>query len=191
MWRRGCILLCIFHIDFTQHSISPGDVTGQFTAPPPTCPGDTFTFRCNVTGDMSGVTIWRVGGSSECVLTHSTAGATATCGSGSAFRARPGAEFGTSAAFYSSTLSGTATSALNGTLVECFGPDLVREPRNRVGESTLKILGNSEEPVVHKGHLFSPSKSHSCFLFPAFPVTYELSCTVHFIHAFCLSVVLL
>ena len=74
-------------------------------------------------------------GSSECVLMHSTAGATATCGPGSAFKARPGAEFGTSATSYSSTLSRTATSALNGTLVECFGPDLVREPSNKVGES--------------------------------------------------------
>ena len=122
-----------------QHS---GDVAGQFTAAPPTCPGSNLTFSCTVGGDRSGVTIWRVDGSSECVLTHSTAGATATCGPGSAFKARPGAEFGTSATSYSSTLSGTATSALNGTLVECFGPDLVREPSNKVGGSTLKILGN-------------------------------------------------
>ena len=51
----------------------PGDVTGQFTALPPTCPGDTFTFRCTVGGYMSGYTIWRVdGGSSECSLTHTT-----------------------------------------------------------------------------------------------------------------------
>ena len=27
---------------------SPGDVTGQFTAAPPTCPGEPFTFRCTV-----------------------------------------------------------------------------------------------------------------------------------------------
>ena len=90
-----------------------------------------------------------------CPITHSTAGATATCGAGGAFKARPGAEFGTSATSYSSTLSGTATSEVNGTLVECFGPSLVREARNRVGESTLKILGNGEKPVVHKGHLSS------------------------------------
>ena len=118
-----------------------GDVTGQFSAPLPTCPGDTFTFRCNVTGDRNGITIWRVGGSSDCPLVHSTAGASSTCGPGSAFTAIPGAEFGTTnTTSYSSTLSGTATSELNGTLVECFGPNLTRTAENRVGKSTFWIL---------------------------------------------------
>ena len=126
---------------FFHALFSPGHVAGQFTAAPPTCPGDTFTFRCTVTGDRSGVTIWRVGGSSECFLAHSTAGATSTCGAGSAFRATSGPEFGTRATSFSSTLSGTATSALNGTLVECFGPNLARDPGNIVGSSTLQVLG--------------------------------------------------
>ena len=79
-------------------------------------------------------------GSSECILSHNTAGA--TCGSGGAFRATPETGFGTNATSYSSTLSGTATPALNGTLVECFGPDLNRTAENMVGSSTLQILGN-------------------------------------------------
>jgi len=37
-----------------------GNVAGQFTAAPPTCPGDTFVFRCTVGGGNAGVTIWRV-----------------------------------------------------------------------------------------------------------------------------------
>ena len=118
-----------------------GDASAQFSAPPPTCPGDTFTFRCTVTGDMNGITIWRVSGSSECTLAHSTAGATSTCGAGGAYTATSDAEFGTSATSYTSILSGTATLALNGTLVECFGPGLARDSGNRVGDSTLKILG--------------------------------------------------
>ena len=119
---------------------SPGDVTGQFTAAP-TCPGDTFTFRCTVTGDRNGVTIWRVGRSSECILAHITAGATSTCGPRNAFTATSGPEFGTTATSFSSTLSGTVTSELNGILVECFGPNLARDPGNRVGGSTLQVLG--------------------------------------------------
>ena len=128
----------VFHALF-----SPGDVTGQLTAAPPTCPGATFTFRCTVTGDRSGLTIWRVGGSSECILLHSTIGFSASCGSSSAFIATSGTGFvpGTNATSFSSTLSGTATSELNGTLVECFGPGLARDANNRVGTSTLQILG--------------------------------------------------
>ena len=90
---------------------------------------------------MNGVTIWRVGGSSECTLPHSTAGATSTCGPGGAFTATSGPEFGTGATSYSSTLSGTATSALDVTLVECFGPAFSRDPGNIVGNSALQILG--------------------------------------------------
>ena len=37
--------------------------------------------------------------------------------------------------------SGTATSELNGTLVECFGPGLAREPGNMVGKNAIQILG--------------------------------------------------
>ena len=66
-----------------------GNVAGQFTAAPPTCLDGTMVFTCTVTGDMRGVTLWRVDGSSECLLSHNTVGATATCGSGSAFTATP------------------------------------------------------------------------------------------------------
>ena len=138
----------------------PGDVAGQFTAAPPTCPGDTFTFKCTVTGDRNGITIWRVGGSSECTLLHSTVDAPRPCWSGSPFTVTPGTGFGTSATSYSSTLSGTATSALNGTLVECFGPALSRESRNRVGGSTLQTIGQYMSSL-----LVSISKNnHSCVI---------------------------
>ena len=123
------------------HRISPGDVAGQFIPAPPTCPGDTFTFRCTVTGDMSGITIWRVNGSSNlCVLAHVST-SPANCGPSRYFRVTPGTGFGTSATFYLSTLSGTATLAMDGTLVECFGPANNVDPENRVGDSTLQILG--------------------------------------------------
>ena len=121
---------------------TPVYTAGQLTAAPPTCPGDTFTFRCTVTGDSNGITIWRVGGSSECILAHNTLGQPVPCGSASAFRATTRTGFGTtSATSFSSTLSGTATSALNGTLVECFGPGLARNAENMVGKQTLLILG--------------------------------------------------
>ena len=58
----------------------------------------------SVGGDWSGVTIWRVDGSSECVLSHSTAGAKSKCGPDSAFRARPGTGFGTNATSFSVAL---------------------------------------------------------------------------------------
>ena len=127
----------VFHVHFHV-----GDVAGQFTAAPPTCPGDTFTFRCTVTGDMNGVNIWRVGGSSECILTHSTASASAPCGSTSPFSVTAGTGFGmTGATSFSSTLSGTAIPTLNATLVECFGPAFSRGADNMVGNSTLQIVG--------------------------------------------------
>ena len=119
----------------------PGDVTGQLTAALPTCPGDTFTFRCTVTGDRSGITIWRVGGSVECYLIHSTAGATSTCGPSNAFTARSETGFGTTATSFTSSLTGTATLTLDDTLVECFGPALSRDAWNMVGDGTLQILG--------------------------------------------------
>ena len=119
-----------------------GYVAGQFTVPPPTCPGDTFSFRCTVTGDMSGVTLWKVGSSSECLLPYSTVHNPRPCGTASGFIVRPGTGFGiTSATSFSSTLSGTATPELNGTLVECFGPQFSRDAGNRVGSSSLQILG--------------------------------------------------
>ena len=90
---------------------------------------------------MSGITIWRVVGSGECSLVHNTASAPGPCGSGSAFTVTTGTAFGTSATFFSSTLSGTATSILDGTLVECFGPALSRDAGNMVGNSRLQIIG--------------------------------------------------
>ena len=123
-----------------MYSLS-GDVTAQFTAPPPTCPGDAFTFTCNVTGDSSGLTLWRVCGSSECTLLHSTARALGPCGSGSPFTVTTGTGFGTSATSFSSKLDGIADLILNGTLVECFGPAFSRDSENRVGYSTLQIIG--------------------------------------------------
>ena len=118
----------------------PGDTAGQFTAAPPTCPSDTFTFRCTVNGDRTGITIWRVGGSSgsECSLTHNNVNDTEACGPGDALTARFD---GPSANSFSSTLSGTATPALNGTLVECFGPGLARDAGNMAGNSNLQIVG--------------------------------------------------
>ena len=122
--------------------VSSGDVTvtGQFTAAPPTCPGDTFTFQCTV-GDMSGITIWRVNGSSECSLVHSTASVPVSCGVASPFTAAPGTGFGTNSTSFTSTLSGTATTTLNGTLVECFGPAFYRDAGNLVGTNTIQIRG--------------------------------------------------
>ena len=121
-------------------SQSPGDANGQFTAAPPTCPGGTFTFRCNVTGDRSGITIWRVGRSSECTLVHRST-STSICGPSDTFTAVFGAGFGTHGPSFSSTLSGTLSPAMDGTLVECFGPGLARDAENRVGDSILQILG--------------------------------------------------
>ena len=82
-----------------------------------------------------------MGGSSECSLVHNTADLPGPCGSGSPFTATSGTGFGTSATSFSSTLTGTATSELDGTLVECFGPAFSRDAGNRVGGSTLQIVG--------------------------------------------------
>ena len=63
-------------------------------------------------------------------------------GTSNDFTAKPGSNFGTSATSYSSTLSATATPELDGTLVECFGPTSnVTDAGNRVGNSTIKIIG--------------------------------------------------
>lgn len=123
----------------------PVDVAGQLTAAPPTCPGDTLTFNCTVTdGDMSGLTTWRVGGG-RCTLLHSES-VTDTCGpntANSVFTATPGRAFGpgTNATSFSTTLSGTANSILDGTIVECFGPAATLNLMNRVGDSTIQIVG--------------------------------------------------
>ena len=118
-----------------------GNATGQFFTASPTCPGDTFTFGCTLVGDPSGITTWRVDGSSECALVHRST-SSSLCGPNDAFTARSGAGFGTSdATSFTSTLSGTADPALNGTLVQCFGSVNSVDPGNHVGNSTLKILG--------------------------------------------------
>ena len=120
--------------------LPPGGGAGQFTRAIPACPRNTVTFQCTV-GDVNGITIWRVGGTMECTLLHSTADDPSPCGSGSPFTVTTGTGFGTSATSFTSTLNGTATSALNGTLIECFGPALSRKEDNMVGKSTLQILG--------------------------------------------------
>ena len=120
--------------------LPPGNVAGQFTPAPPTCPGDTFTFRCTVVGDMRGITNWRASGSSECSLIHRST-SSSICGPSDSFIARSGSGFGTSGPSYTSTLSGTATPALNSTLVECFGPANNVDPANRIGASLLWVLG--------------------------------------------------
>ena len=125
----------------SNHYFSPGEVTGQFTPAPPTCPGDAFTFTCTVTGDMNGFTIWRVGGTNILPLHHRSDHTSSYEG----FIATPGAGFGqgTSATSFTSTLSGTANPELklNGTLVECFGPTNNEMLSNRVGNGTIQIKG--------------------------------------------------
>jgi len=109
-------------------------------------------FTCNVTGDRNGVTTWRVDGS-ECLLPHSTASASSNCGPGQVFTATAVSGFEMpSATSFLSTLSGTATSALDDTLVECFGPDLARQHGNMVGNSTLQILGKFPSCISNLVH---------------------------------------
>ena len=90
---------------------------------------------------MSGITIWRVGGSSECGLLHNTASAPGPCGNGSLFIVTTGTGFGTSGPSFSSTLSGTAIPTLDDKLVECLGPAFSRDAGNLVGKSTIQIIG--------------------------------------------------
>ena len=130
-----CTWFCL-----NNHCSPPGDVAGQLTLAPPTCPGDTFTFTCTAAGDMSGFTTWRVDRRSECVLVHRST-SSSVCGPELVFAATSGAEFGTSATSFTSTLSGTADPALNGTLVECFGPANNVNPGNLIGSGTLQIFG--------------------------------------------------
>ena len=128
---------CFFFFFFD----TSGDVAGQFTAPPPTFPGVTFTFRCTVTG--SGSTQWRVNGSSNlCTLPHVSSGNVSICtpsGASHPFTATPESGFGTSGPF-TSTLSATADPVLDGTLVECFGPGNNVDQGNRVGNGTIQIV---------------------------------------------------
>ena len=71
-----------------------------------------------------------------------TSTSTAICGPSNDFIATAETGFGTTnATFYSSTLSGTASPILDGTLVDCFGSVNSVDPGNRVGGSTLRILG--------------------------------------------------
>ena len=124
-----------------------GNVAGQFTAAPLVCPGEIFTFRCTVTGNKSGVTTWIVNGSIECNLFHRS-NSSSICGPSDSFTARPGSGFGTSTSF-TSTLSGTADPALNGALVECFGPANNVDPGNRINGSNLEILGKYYRVLQH------------------------------------------
>ena len=91
---------------------------------------------------MTGITIWRVGVdvNDECNLIHRL-NASRFCGPSDAFTATPGTGFGTSATSFTSTLSGTATSTVDGTLIECFGPISSLEPENKIGDSTLQTIG--------------------------------------------------
>ena len=87
------------------------------------------------------VTTWRVGWSSECPLLHGGT-APSVCGPGNHFTATPETGFGTSATSFSSSLNVTATPALNGTLIECFGPGSGGGDRgNRVGDSAIHVVG--------------------------------------------------
>ena len=109
---------------------------------------------------MNGYTIWRVGGSSECPMLHRST-SFSICGPGDVFTARPGTGFGIpGATSFTSTLSSTATSTLNGTLIECFGPANNVDPGNRVGGSNLSILGQyykskCEGAVMHSSVILS------------------------------------
>ena len=81
-----------------------------------------------------GVIVWTVGRSSECNLTL-TLFETGTCEPGgvSAMVTIPSLND----PYLESTLSGTATTALDGTPVECFGPNA----ENMVGKGILQIVG--------------------------------------------------
>ena len=106
----------------------------------PTCPWDTFKFMCTVVGDMNGLTTWRVGGSSQCPLPHRST-SSSVCGPDKVFTARSGTGFGSNSSSFSSTLSGNADPALDGTLVECFGTPNSTGPGDKINGSTLQILG--------------------------------------------------
>ena len=97
---------------------------------------------------MNGFTTWIVNGTIECNLVHRL-NSFSICGPSDDFTARPGTGFGTSATSFTSTLSGTADPALNGTLVECFGPANNVDPGNRINGSPLEILGKCYRVLQH------------------------------------------
>ena len=101
---------------------------------------------------MSGTTLWRVARvtTRECPLLHRLT-STSICGPNDAFTAASGNGFATNGPSFSSTLSGTASPGLSGTLVECFGPVNNAAPGNRVSGSTLQILGQCIVP--HYGEI--------------------------------------
>ena len=139
-----CVCSALFGcIHLSDLTVFPsGFVTGQFTAAPHTCSGDIFSFTCTVVGDVSGITTWRVNGSSECHLSHRSTSSSSICGPENDFTARSGTGFGTNdATSFTSSLSGTGSSTMDGILFECFGPDNNVNPENRVGSSTLQIIG--------------------------------------------------
>ena len=76
-----------------------------------------------------------------CALPHSTANDPHPCWEDSPFTVTYGPEFGTNATFFTSVLGGTVTPALEGTLVECFGPAYSRTVDHIVGNSTLQVVG--------------------------------------------------
>ena len=77
--------------------------------------------------------------SSDCSLVHRSK--STNCVPSDTFTAKSDNGFGTSGPSYSSTLSGTAIPAMDGTLVECFGPANNVDPDNKINASTLQILG--------------------------------------------------
>ena len=90
---------------------------------------------------MNDVTLWRVGGSSECLLSHRTV-QSLRCGPGSIYTAASVTGFGDpNATNFTSVLSVTADRALDGVLVECFGPLNSVAAGNQVGSSTIQIIG--------------------------------------------------
>ena len=132
--------ICICKILVYNHCSSPGGVVGQFIQASPTCPSHNFTFVCNVTGDINGLTEWKVNNDSECILPHRS-DSISICGPNMAFTATPGTGFGANDTYFTSTLSGTAAPALNSTLVECFGLANVSDTGELVGEGILKLKG--------------------------------------------------
>ena len=134
-------MLLMYEMFFGNRISTPGDVAAQLTAPPPTCPDDTFTFTCTVDGDRAGFTIWRVGGSDECLLAHRTV-QSFRCGPGSLYTVTSGTGFGDqNATNFTSILSVTADRSMADVLVECFGPLNSVDAGNRVGSSTIQIIG--------------------------------------------------
>ena len=104
-------------------------------------------------------TTWRVGGRRvECALAHTSPHVITHCGPH--FTARPKSGFGTSTPPYTSTLNGTAIPALNGTLVECFGPHISIGTGNRVGNSTLQILGKHAILIYILVYIYQVSLVH-------------------------------